>query len=381
MPVMSPCLVGLSVVAVAVMSSSLAADADAPPTIKPPEESPVQPLVIQGPSTDIVPLDINDFGEVVGEYAYLPLIRHGFFWSTARGFVDLGAAEEGGQSHATGINNCGEIVGWTTDAEGTFASLQAALWNSALEIEDISSSIGPMVLRDINDAGNLVGLINSRSYFWSVRTGLVDLGGIGGTYSEPFELNNRDEVAGTAYTEEFIGHTFRWTMATGMEDLHPSGSQWSEGASINDHGDVAGWYYPPTGGVHAVLFRHNGDVVDLNPMGPTDTDYPSFAVGVNRNGYIVGDQFFPNGASGDRALIISKRRRSQLLSMDNPNVTATRAIGINRLGQVIGTVSLNDNTSLGVVWQVGKRSNSSSEADSDESVDPIVKRPSLCRRE
>jgi len=324
--------------------------------------SPVQPIIINGPN-GLVPIDINDAGEVIGAYPFAPSVTHGFFWSPTRGFIDLGALDQGGRSQAEAINNCGEIAGWATDAEGTFESLKAVRWNASLTIEDVTPLIGPMVLRDINDAGHLLGSYNSNAYFWSPATGTLDIGGISDTITDPFALNDRDEITGAAYTAEYGAHAFRWSITAGVQDLHPPGSQWSEGADIDDKGNVVGYYYPPTGGLHAALWRRNGQFVDLNPMGITDVDHPSAAVGISDNGYIIGIKLFPNSIA-EYGFVKRRNQPAQLLTMDGSDVLMTRAFAVNRRGQVVGTVSLTDGTYLGVIWNVG-HNNHSSDADED----------------
>lgn len=330
--------------------------------------SPVQPVLLDG-GNGMVPLDINDNGEVVGVYDFGPLIQHGFFWSPTRGFVDLGVLDAGGQSHAEAINNCGVIVGWATDAVGTFESLKAVRWSAALVIADFSPTTGPMVLRDINDRGHVVGAINAGGFFWSASTGTIDIGGIGGTFTDPMALNDDDEIGGTAYNTDFINHAFRWSQAEGMTDLNPPGSQSSDGLGIDAKGDVVGTFNPPTGGLHAAKFRHNGQVVDLNPMGPTDVDFPSAALDIAGK-YVVGVMLFPGGVLGERAFVI-KGNKVQLLSMSRDDVFETRARAVNRKGQVAGNVSFTDGTSSAAIWNL---KNNSDHTDAQGGAKPCSRR-------
>jgi probable HAF family extracellular repeat protein len=77
---------------------------------------------------------VNDSGEVVGfaqTTAALPEgrygIHHAFFWTRARGMVDLGTLG-GRESRAFAVNASGHVVGSADNSEG---HTHATLWNTA----------------------------------------------------------------------------------------------------------------------------------------------------------------------------------------------------------------------------------------------------------
>jgi probable HAF family extracellular repeat protein len=106
--------------------------------------------------------DINDVGQVVGITGDV-FQPHAFLWQSGSAMIDLGAFPGGaGSSFANGINNIGQVVGWTTVADD-----HAFIWESDVGMVDLNALIDPMdplygsvVLERataINDAGQIVG--------------------------------------------------------------------------------------------------------------------------------------------------------------------------------------------------------------------------------
>src|SRR6266571_6354380 len=83
---------------------------------------------------------INDSGQVVGYSLYfIPLsnsIFHAFLWSSGSGMRDLGALSGADSSRASGINNSGQVVGESFASSG---GLRAFLWSSASGMQDLSA--------------------------------------------------------------------------------------------------------------------------------------------------------------------------------------------------------------------------------------------------
>ena len=96
---------------------------------------------------------INDFGDVVGEYAGLDGIRHGFIRATGIfQTIDVPLAVE---TRARGLNNLSEIVGFWTDDAGLrhgFIREPSGIFTT-LDFPGATETL----LGDINDAGEIVG--------------------------------------------------------------------------------------------------------------------------------------------------------------------------------------------------------------------------------
>jgi len=72
------------------------------------------------------------------------------------------------------------------------------------------------------------------------RATMIDLGTLGGTYSDASAINDRGQVTGYAYPAGGYSHAFRWTASGGMQDLGTLGGTDSSASAINDCGQVTG---------------------------------------------------------------------------------------------------------------------------------------------
>ena len=103
---------------------------------------------------------INDLGQVVGYAETGGYVNHAFLWDSATGMKDLGAFGLY-YSHAYGINDAGQIIGWAASAtdHGPY------LWflydgTTVRDLRDlvpagVRSMVGPP--NDINNVGQMVG--------------------------------------------------------------------------------------------------------------------------------------------------------------------------------------------------------------------------------
>ena len=122
---------------------------------------------------------------------------------------------------AKGINNLGQVVGYTVDR---FGNSQAMLWDEegAHPLPTLSSQRPFAEAYRINDSGQIAGKATvdggqSHAAYWD-RTGIVDLGTLpSGANSFAMDINQAGVVAGSSEAE--IGQSaFTWTPAGGFVD-------------------------------------------------------------------------------------------------------------------------------------------------------------------
>lgn len=288
-----------------------------------------------GPNSGITWPVKNDYGVLVGIAETAQLDPLGESWScsaffptvtghTCRGFVwrwghmhalpTLG----GNNGFAAGANNFGLIVGWAENtvhdptcdpASRQVLQFKPVVWGPG--DDDIQAL--PLIGNDtsgaataINDRGEVVGISGLcdqavgrysaiHAVLWQ-NNHATDLGNLGvPAWNTPMAINEHGVVVGFANVSgggsagNFNAHAFIWTAAGGMRDLGTlPGDSISEALGINDEGVIVGESCGANG-CRAVLWRHNGGIVDINTLvAPGYTDQLVFANDINDAGVITG---------------------------------------------------------------------------------------------
>ncbi|HEU0292451.1 MAG TPA: hypothetical protein VFR47_06930 [Anaerolineales bacterium] len=248
---------------------------------------------------------------------------------------DLGALPGDSSSVAWGINQQGDVVGWSNGPNGTRAFLftDAGGMVALPGLPDKPRTIA----RRINDAGDIVGTANAggtdlgHAVRW--RGGAIkDLGTLGaGTYSEGWGINNFGDVVGDSYTDKgsFSGiHAFLYTDANGLVDLTPT-SDTGRARDINDAGQVTG-YKTAFGGYHAFRWT-SGTFEDL---GVLPGFAHSFGFAIQGSGQVAGSS---SSGSGNEERIF--RFTDDVGMQDLGGVGEhNQAWGINSTGSVVGVL-------------------------------------------
>ncbi|WP_458186542.1 hypothetical protein [Haladaptatus sp. NG-WS-4] len=110
---------------------------------------------------------------------------------------------------------------------------------------------------DINARGDVVGGSETNdgehhAFHWTKKVGMTDLGTLGGSHSLASAINTRETIVGGSETADGYEHAFRWTESCGMEDLGTLGGSLSIADGINQRGDIVGTSFTGEGYPRAV---------------------------------------------------------------------------------------------------------------------------------
>jgi probable HAF family extracellular repeat protein len=248
---------------------------------------------------------------------------------------DLGALPGDSSSIAWGINQQGDVVGWSNGPNGTraFVFTDAGGMVALPGLSDRPKTIA----RRINDAGDIVGTANAggtdlgHAVRW--RGGAIkDLGTLGaGAYSESWGINSFGDVVGESYTDggSFSGvHAFLYTDANGLVDLTPT-SDTARARDINDAGQVTG-YKTAIGGYHA--FRWTSGIFE--DLGVLPGFAHSFGFAIQGSGRVAGSSSSASGNSEHIFRFTDGVGMQDLGGVGEHN----QAWGINAAGSVVGVL-------------------------------------------
>ena len=286
-------------------------------------------------------------------------------------FTDIGTLG-GTLSYASGINDAGEVVGWSEPAD--YDSEQAFLYSGGgMTNIDYLPTLGigsAMVGTTINNAGQYTidyheMIFSSLGEFTTDSVLLIPgnfghadtpLDTLGAPYVYGHAVNSSGEIAGYGLTFDATYNAFLHSGGSaGFNDngnttsLGTLGGPNSYGYGINDAGEVVG-AAEIAGGfpyLHAFLYT-NGTMTDLGTLG----GLTSQANGLNAVGEVVGNStynltasehafFYADGTMYDlntlAAAYLSNGSTPGFVSLDS-------ATAINNLGQIIGQGTYRDDS-------------------------------------
>lgn len=214
--------------------------------------------------------DINDAGVIVGSAnAGGTDLGHAVVWSDGS-VQDLGTLGTGFYSEALGVNNGGQVVGWSyTDGGSGLTGVHGFLYNGADGLVDLTPASDTGSAQDINDAGQVTGYKTAYGgYYHALRWQggiFVDLGVLPGLgYSFGLAINASGQVAGNSTSASGNSERFfRYTDGPGLQDLGGVG-QHNVAWGINASGQVVGTKGQSQS--RAVLYTDAAGLQDLNAL-------------------------------------------------------------------------------------------------------------------
>ncbi len=211
--------------------------------------------------------------------------------------TDLGVLPGHDESRAWGMNDAGQIVGWSRAG----SSLRAVLFDPSTGLSEVGVLAGATnsSARGINNWGEVVGsswgapITQPGRPFLRLTNGvLVDLGSLpGGNTGEAFDVNDAGVVVGMAQGTGFSPEPFRATVAGSLTALTQgqAGNAYAVNIATTIAGDANG---------RAVLWEGSGATIQL----AQDPNFPrSRAQAVNGVGVAAGIQ---EDASGTTARLV-----------------------------------------------------------------------------
>jgi probable HAF family extracellular repeat protein len=251
------------------------------------------------------------------------------FAATPYQVEDLGTLPGDSASVAMGINESGDVVGWSSGPAGT----RAFLYTDEAGMTALPAPTGrPRThARAVNDTGTVVGTASTggtdigHAVRWQSGTA-QDLGTLAtGMFSEARGVNAAGVAVGSSYTNggSLLGvHAFRYDDVSGLVDLTPAADD-AHAEAINDVDQIAGWR-------NGRAFRRTGTT--FTDLGVPAGFARSFGYAINRFGQVAGHV---STASGNSERIFRYTDGEGLVLLGG-NGEFNRAFGINNAGDIVG---------------------------------------------
>jgi probable HAF family extracellular repeat protein len=245
---------------------------------------------------------------------------HALLWNHGT-MTDLGTLPGGYNSFSMGVNNRGEVVGSaqntvpdpnTMQFPGYGTQSRAFYWKDGV-MQDLGT-LGTgtdAIAALINDRGQVVGwsyvnsvpspfcsglnfALTTGTFIWDKKNGMKDIGGLGGTCTIAWDLNNRGRVVGeTSRPGDPTNLAFVWDRATGMKELSTLGA--GGAFAVNDAGEIVGYGLAPDGNYGAILWRKRERKWQTTYLGVLHSgDDFAAAWSINASAQVVGNSG-PNG--------------------------------------------------------------------------------------
>lgn len=297
---------------------------------------------------------LNNSGEVVGNLDFSDNMNRAFLFNG--GVVrDLGAISDAPIpfSRAAGINNVGQIVGYSAGPNGAVPFIYQNGIMSELRLPYEIPLIGPPAIAySISDSGFISGTMGYGDRLQSdhafrclsncLNGSFTDLGQAWIGPSQAISVNNSGQIAGNSFYTALLFDGSNWI------DLGTLGGTGSYSSDLNNFGVVVGGAQNSANITRPFAFL-NGHMTDLGTLGGPG----GRAYGINDRGQIVGAADVLSGDIAIHAFLFENGTMTDLnVLVDGslpPSWVLFEANAINEFGQIAGMARTDAGKYVGVL--------------------------------
>jgi probable HAF family extracellular repeat protein len=242
---------------------------------------------------------------------------------------------QGANSAALGVNDKGEVVGYSFQGEDYRAFLYSSSDQSLTDVGSLGGKINAACA--INDAGQITGYSqdengNLLAFIFSRQQPIASLGTLeGASTSEAFGVNNSGAVVGDSQSGNQNHRPVLFSNRS-VQDLNLGRSNnpvaLETAFAINDAGQIVGRHSAGNNAFHAFVFV-NGNTTDFSTLGGANGE----ALAINKSGIVVGDSDTADGPA--HAVVFGHSQLKDLGTLPGFD-NASYARGINDSGDIVG---------------------------------------------
>ncbi|HKK44306.1 MAG TPA: DUF3466 family protein [Balneolaceae bacterium] len=235
---------------------------------------------------------INNYGQITGMAAFYP--PPGIYLSDV---VSIGPFDGYSYGQPSSINNEGQIVGSIDEIQDE-SSQKIAASKAHKNYQDLNIIEKLLRLTHTSgryDFGHVVEMIRNSTFESEalpskVQSKFKSSGFNSSVTTIPWNLEEQDQIIETAINSNYRSVAFVWDEKTGLQDLGTLGGRWSTAWDINDHGQVVGYSSIAPEEYRAFYWDQEHGMIELPTLGGN-----SMARAINNNDQIVGYSYDLNG--------------------------------------------------------------------------------------
>jgi uncharacterized membrane protein len=259
--------------------------------------------------------------------------------------TDLGAQDGFQDVWAVDINDGGDVVGQMDEAPPS-NGICPFIWQPATGLHRCEAVLPSMsvdvqgISRNRRVAAHRYDRAHSpRAVAWTLHDGFLPLPRcLPGGWTRASGINNADEMAGSCVTPSGL-HAIVWRPDGSIVDLHPAGYSTSQGVGINQQGQLAATLELGIGDSIAGMIDRDGHATQFPCLGNAAAGCFASSYALNDRGQVVGASQYA-GDWKTHGFIWSANEGIQQLTAGGPySDFGSHALDINDRGEVVGMMS------------------------------------------